>query len=439
MIKTVAEFLLGLVESERQILDAVPLTHAPTIGDMYEGLSHEVLGRAIPLGLDLRLVSGFAVDGLGRMSGQLDCMLVRGEGTPAPYTDDYFWHVKDIIAVFEIKKTLYSAELKDAFQHLNEVKELEHFYNQSLRDQPGVIDISSAQRAFAETTRQVAPSYEQLESLSYERQMVFHTLVLEHLSALRIVIGYHGFKSEHSFRKALVDHLEGSIGVEGFGVGSFPQLIVSGGFTLAKANGQPYSSPLVKDDWWPFYFSTPVNPLLMLLEYVWTRLDRLYGIGGLWGEDLEVEVPHALLLAKAGRHEDGRVGWHYEAVNNSENALASLGDTEGWEPCFLTAQQFVVIDRLQGGGRIRFDDETLHAFLQDGGIEDLNAFWEELLATGLAARSGDGTELVLITKNCQTAVLPDGRLVAAENNTGRLFRWIERHKEEWAAPEPQGE
>jgi len=48
MITTVAEFLLRLKDEETRKLDSVELTHAPTIGDMHEGLSKDLLNRAIP-------------------------------------------------------------------------------------------------------------------------------------------------------------------------------------------------------------------------------------------------------------------------------------------------------------------------------------------------------------------------------------------------------
>ncbi|WP_371800834.1 MULTISPECIES: DUF6602 domain-containing protein [unclassified Streptomyces] len=111
MIRTVADLLSGIIRDELPKLDDAPVKHAPTIGDMYEGLSSDVLNRALPDGLGLRVVSGFARDGHGRLSGQLDCMVVRGEGERLPYTDSYVWHVRDIVAVIEVKKNLHSAEL----------------------------------------------------------------------------------------------------------------------------------------------------------------------------------------------------------------------------------------------------------------------------------------------------------------------------------------
>ncbi|MEO3756506.1 DUF6602 domain-containing protein [Streptomyces sp. B6B3] len=389
-----------------------------------------LLARAIPPGLDLRLVSGFITDGLGNRSGQIDCMVVRGEGVSIPCADHFIWHIEKVVAVFEVKKTLYSAQLAEAIRHLNEIKDIDHSYSQTFKSRGGeTTDIQSAQRVYAETTGRIAPNYDELQSLPFHLEMLFHTLVMEHFSPLRIIIGYHGLKSEHGFRKALYEYFAANIGVKGFGVGNVPQLIVSGRYSLLKANGQPFSAPLVDDDWWPFYLSTPVNPILMILEAIWTRLDRLYDIGDPWGEDLELEVPHAFLLAKAGKGEGGQVGWHYRFVNDTAASLRRLGDVEDWEPSFLSNLQWVVINGLCQGKTVRFDDGSLISFLRAQGVEDLDRFWSELIETRLVAQSSDGCQLVLIATDCATAFLADGRIVAAENNTGRLFRWLNRNIE----------
>jgi len=81
MIKTVGEILEALRKAEAAKLKASDIRHAPTIGSMYEGLTRSLLERAVPSSMNLRIVSGFVVDGLGGTSGQLDCMLVSGEGT----------------------------------------------------------------------------------------------------------------------------------------------------------------------------------------------------------------------------------------------------------------------------------------------------------------------------------------------------------------------
>jgi len=178
VIRTLAELLLQVKERESERLDAVDIKHAPTIGTMYEGLSKELLAQVIPGELNLQVVSGFLIDGQGGMSGQIDCMLVEGEGERIPYTYDFNWHIKDLVAVFEIKKTLYAKDLADAFAHLRKAKDLEHNYNKTLLGDVTPVNIDSALRAFAETTRLIFPGWEHLDSLDLHHQYIFHTLLV---------------------------------------------------------------------------------------------------------------------------------------------------------------------------------------------------------------------------------------------------------------------
>jgi hypothetical protein len=275
-------------------------------------------------------------------------------------------------------------------------------------------------------TRRVAPQYKDLGDLPVEEQMIFHTLVIEQVSIIRIVLGLHGFKGELEFRKALVGLLGANVGVKGFSPGGFPQLIISGSYSLAKTNGLPYSAPLVNGEW-PFYFSTPVNPLLLLLEFVWTRLDQLFNMPELWGEDLDLEVPRALLFAKGDRH-----GWYMRFIDPSEGELTSVPTIKPWSPAFVTLDESVILQRLCAGANVRMDDTKLLNWLQERGIKP-EVLRDNLLETGLVAIHDQ--ELQLITRNCLCAVLPSGEYVAAENSTGRLTRWIV--KQMTSAPKPE--
>jgi hypothetical protein len=190
-------------------------------------------------------------------------MLVRGQGERIPYTTDFVWHVKDVLAVLEIKKTLYARDLADAFDHLGAMRTLESNYiasGQAERE----FDDSLAMRAFAQTTGLVAPPREELRQLELRDQLIFHILLLEQLTAIRIIFGYHGFRTQQGFRQGLYGHLKAHLGKAGFGPGRFPQLIVCGGYALCKANGQPFIAPL-HEGMWPFYLSSSANPLALLL------------------------------------------------------------------------------------------------------------------------------------------------------------------------------
>jgi hypothetical protein len=147
MIHSVAELLKEFVDRERKVLDSYTLTHGPTIGSMYEGLTREVLEQSIPKEIGLQVVSGFAFFG-PHLSGEIDCMVVRGSGEPIPYTNKYKWHTADVVAVLEIKKTLSAEEIADSYEHLRGVSTM---YSQYIESDEAIgvkVDLSWSRRIF---------------------------------------------------------------------------------------------------------------------------------------------------------------------------------------------------------------------------------------------------------------------------------------------------
>ena len=421
MIDRVADLLAKLVTEETRRLGEYHLTHGPTIGEMYEGLTREILNTAIPRELSLDVVKGFVTDESGILSPEIDCMIVQGSGETIPYTNKYKWHVRDVIAVFEVKKTLYSGELVDSYCKLRAV--LERFSRYVSAETGGArFDISSARRTFEQMTGIAAPPHREAAAhLGFPEELVYHTLVIERVSPVRIVLGYDGFASEAALREAFIEFLAGNQRSYGFGVMSLPQLCISGRFSLVKTNGEPYVT-LLRNGWWPVITSSRANPVRLLLEFIWTRLERSFGVGGLWGEDLQIEGLNPLLLAKAGEA-DGRQGWQYEYVPSEEQTLARLPAVTDWEPTTVDESQFVVLNCLCAGQKVLTTDPRLLSYLASKGIE-MSVFIAGLRETGLIAM--EGSRMKLTTEGMGCAILPDGRFVAGENSTGRLSRWVAR-------------
>lgn len=430
MIRTVADFLEELARRETGKLDSFGISHAPTIGAMYEGLSKTVLSQAIPGGLDLQVVSGFITDGMGSQSGQIDCMLVRGKGQAVPFTAEYIWHIKDVLAVFEIKKNLYGPELSDAFDHLREVKRLESSYLQALENDGSKLDTLLAECAFEAVTGFAFPAHDDVVQLDITAQLIYHTLFIEQFSVVRIILGYHGFKTEHGFRRSLVGRLlqkspEFPAGASGYGVGSFPQLIISGQFSLCKGNGQPFAAKVV-DGLWPFYFSANAHPIELLLEFIWTRLEHACHAGAPWGEDLTTPALHPFLSARAVSVE-GRLGWSYDIHDIPAGLLKSAPARVEFSPTCLSPEQADVMARLGNGLPVSTGDAVLVHRATEAGVS-VPEFIKGLVDTGLVAIGG--TELQLTTQQCVVMVLPDGQFVAGENVSGCMMLWLEKYYSE---------
>ncbi|MDQ2076929.1 DUF6602 domain-containing protein [Marinimicrobium sp. ABcell2] len=420
MIKTVSEMLQAFIREETEKLDSYQIKHGPTIGDMYEGLSAELLNRAIPDQLNLRVVSGFITDGGQHLSGQMDCMLVQGEGEAIPYTENtYKWHVRDVIAVLEIKKTLYSKDLIDSFLKLRQVSES---YSKYLFDgdhsDNRKIDLSSSYKIFSQLTGIHAPSYHQRHELTKENELIYTTVFMEQLTPLRIVLGYHGFSTEHSLRQGLVKFLEEQGVGPGFGVPAFPQLIISGHNSLVKANGRPYLSTM-RDGYWDFMCSSRANPIIFILELIWSKIELEFDVSMPWGDDLEVEVLNEFLRAKPFFGKD-QAGWHLVYDELSSKTLESRCDSKSWEPLEVTSSQYVIFNRLANENIDTSDPDFIEfAEKESGSAED---FVKSITSSGHAAL--DGLELKLTTENLVALISPDGRFLIAENNSGRLAPWL---------------
>ena len=117
MIQTVADLLQALMEKEREKLpEFKDIQHTGIFGEMYEGLTKALIGKALFENMDLRVMSGKIVNSKRKLSNQIDCMVVIGAGEEIPYTQEFKYPVEKVVMIVEVKKTLYGADLKDAFE-----------------------------------------------------------------------------------------------------------------------------------------------------------------------------------------------------------------------------------------------------------------------------------------------------------------------------------
>ncbi|WP_141566377.1 DUF6602 domain-containing protein [Pseudonocardia sp. N23] len=418
MIRSFADLLQEVMRRESAVLADVKVKHAPTIGEMYEGLSKKLLATTFPADLDLRVVSGFVADG-DNLSGQIDCMLVRGAGNRIPYTQEFVWSAPDVLAVFEVKKTLTGRAMSDAFEHLKTVRRIEQVALDAGTYDSRSYTMKLTDRTFAQMTGKVKPPQQEISSLSPSDQILLSILTLERISAILVVVGYDGFKTERGFRNSLIKHLSVNLMTHGFSPLHFPTLMISGKFALVKANGLPYMTTL-KDGRWPFYLSTSANPLVVLLELLWTRIEADFPVAMPWGEDLEIENLNRFIDGRVCELND-QTGWEYSYVDAAESTFLDREPTEIWEPVELNAQQGIFFLSLHKSGPVALHDPLLARLAADAGVE-ADVFISSLVETTMVAVRNQ--ELVPITEEFTIVHMPDGRTVAADNSTGRLTRWV---------------
>ena len=359
MIRTVADFLEQLMKKEAEFLAKQDIKHTPTIGAMYEGLTQDLLDRAIPPGLGLEVTSGFVVDSQGHRSNQIDCMVVCSSGEVVPYTTTSKVHVDNVVAVVGVKKNLYSRDLRSGYQNLASLRPLE-------TDGEGR-SIELFKDAFQSITRHAYPENQsQLDSYPLDTQMIFHSLAVDLTYPVRIIFGYNGFASENGLRESFADYIDKGSPTnpaKGFGPARLPSLICCGHHILFKANGMPFHSKLMDDGFWPVYASVSGNPLEMLLEFVWTRLSyeaRLPG-GMFEGSPLGLDA-HRFLDVRPVQLADSW-GWRYRYIGDLPDGAPILHDPVKWEPATIDMTLQVLICKMGAEGYVDLTDPEIICFL----------------------------------------------------------------------------
>lgn len=436
MINSIADFLLGLKDKEQELLKKYDIVkHPGIIGDMYEGLTKDILSKSIFKGLDIRIKSGKIKNSKNKFSGEIDCMIVVGDGQKIPYTDKYIYDSKDVIAVIQVKKNLFSKDLKDSYENLKSVTEIiepkdsQPFHYRLLRD------------AWRQICKEELPKIPDLNNLPIQKQMMHDILLEEVFQPIRIVWGYNGFKSEFSLRKSFIDYLGQNVPlnpekpekkVVGFGPLNFPNLIICDKYSLIKANGMPFGYPLDEDEWWAFFISSYDNPVYFLLEVIWTRLHYMFEISSeIFGEDLTNDEVHGFILGRYKELEQIR-GWEYFYLPTTKKELKKPLNHKEWEPVFVDQVQFIVLNRLCKVETIDTkNDKEMNEFLSKQNYS-WDSFIKSMRDTGLVdTKNGI---LKLITENCVCGITNDGRYFAGDNKTGRVTRWTIKNMNKKNAP-----
>jgi hypothetical protein len=431
MIKTVADFLeefkskgLSMINENKDV------DHPGLIGNMYEGLTQAMLDKAIFQNLNLKIVSGKITNAKGQMTKQIDCMLVEGEGRKLPFTNDWIYHYNQVIAVIEVKKNLFSSDLASSYENLKSVLDVsreperdgDHYIVEALRD------------AWRGMLRTELPLRQEVDYLSEEKQAIYHTLFMEAYFRVRIVIGYYGYKTENSLREGFVNLLEESLrqGIrKGFGIGSFPSLIICGNNSIIKNNGMPYFRPFNYNN--PFYWHISVSsnktPIVHLLEVIWTRLSYKYDLSSsIFGDDFDFAPTHPFLDCKFSKLPDGTMGWEYNYQLYTDDALNAPQSITVWQPAFISQLQAEVLLLMTRTGSVNYITDTSFINLMADSAKDVDDIVNNLVSTGLVYKKEN--EIHFLTDRCEIVVLPSGEFVAGENKSGELSHWLNKYLNE---------
>lgn len=383
------------------------VTHRPDIGDQYENSLVKGLKLVIPTDIDLRIVSGNIYNsvknetGKYRLSGQIDCMLVYGEGVYIPGSNNkYAYPVDQVLAIIEVKKNFYSSDLSDSYHHLKDIREI---YN----DLTGleVDDWQHFRRIFAQLTGRALQNYEDHENLSPQDQALFHGWLTQYNSPLRIVFGYEGFRNESSFRKKFFNFLSDKILQQGFGPFSIPDLMICGESSIVKLNGEPYP-PFFENGKLEFLATNTGHSIAILCEMLLSRISRIAPID--FSQDKDSE-PLNFFLNIQHVSDDNRQGWACLMHDLDDSVLNQTGQMQPWQPVEVSGLLFEYFKIL------------LNKNIPLSYFEKKESLLQDLLNTRLAAILG--TELTVTTRKLKAVQFTNGRCFVGENGDGYFDLW----------------
>lgn len=416
MIKTLSELLQALRTTEAQILAAQDIKHGPTIGDMYEGLTRDILTRAIPPELGLQVVAGF-IEGLdGNKSNQADVLLVRGAGREIPYTGKYIWPIQDVLAIFEVKKTLYGEDLKDSFAKMHKVMDLHREFAASGGYAGKAINF--AHKNFAMLTG-FHPRVDDVDHLPMPLPLIHHWLELEQLAPVRIVLGYEGYVNEKGLRSGIGELMD----KQGDGIDRgflfYPTLIICREFSVVKSNGLPYYYPLDHHtSWWHTMMSNAENPTKILLEQIWTKINVEMEISLPMDDTLQQEIFSPFLRQKFVQRELDGVMRSGFAEDRFDHLPSNAPHTPSeWVPHDAEIVESVILMRASASGSVSIDDHGLQSFARKEGTSAEDAVREMVRKRILGWTDASERVARPIATSYATVFTPTGKTVVSEQSS----------------------
>ncbi|WP_043819732.1 DUF6602 domain-containing protein [Aeromonas veronii] len=417
-MQILSEFLRKLMLEEKKVLNSDPVSHPSLIGAMYEGLTKELLEKIDMSHPDLKVVSGVIRSG-ETQSGQIDCMIVIGEGKKIPKTDNFYYPIDKVVAVFEVKKNLFSNQIKDAYQHLEEVFQLSKKDYQT-KQNTRTLSFNTIRPAeeFLNLFGKWPPHYEEIISLPFHQQAVYQSLVRDWLTPLRIAIGYNGFKSENALRASVFKVYKGKEYQSGYGVPNMPNLIISDGYSLIKMNGMPYKGFWDDEDGWCWLGSSDANPILLIMELLFDRIQLLLGVTPDRGNDLNEEPLFPLALSKPVE-EYGVKGWSTIIISSP---IPERDNSQiQWSPLKLSYEEKEFLWLLHTYGPLKNDSKLISDYKAMLGIDDISDVTQSLLKSRVVLAKD---EQLCICSGQWSVASVCGIFYCGDNSGNRFENWV---------------
>lgn len=273
---------------------------------------------------------------------------------------------------------------------------------------------------FFRITGKKVESQSDVEALPEAYQYLWHAFVVTYASPLKIILGYNGFASEQNLRDGFVEFLKekGTSGAKGFGWASFPHLIVDDMYSLLLTNGFPYSYTTL-DERCCVYASSKTNPIVHLIEFLWTKLTISEGISLIYDQDLKEENIAPFLWTKFVNN-GSQLGWAYD-YDTLTPEMEKHSDYIEWQPTEIDSNQHTLITKLCKDGKLALSGDFFQSCVKESGVSR-SEFIDDLRSKGLITVVGN--DVVLTTESCMCGITPDGKFWCGENLDGKFSRWL---------------
>jgi len=425
MIETVSEFLeefkkKGLNEIASKDGD---ITHTVTIGNMFEGLTSELLNRSIFKGLNIKIVNNsFIYNDSGVLSKEMDCMIVIGDGQKISFSNQFKYHIKDVVGVIQVKKRLFKDSLDDAHQNLKSVID-------TAEPRDGEMYMRRIQMdSYKLLMGKVMPLTKDISKKSWREQMIFHFLLMQSFWPIRILIGYESYKTEFGLREGFVNHLDDLVKDgprAGYNPISFPDLMICGENSIIKNIGMPFGYPIQNDQefYWEILQTTNNRPMYLLLEMIWTRLSYRFGLGSeIFGDDFALDAFHPFLNCKERKMDEMNYGWEYNYHGLTRKELSKPLVPIDWKPIEINKVESTILFTLINTHKIKCDKDLIE-YLEKEKVT-LDDFAEGLSKKRIAYK--EGNEIILLMDLPIISFATDGKTYIGENKSGEMSNWIKK-------------
>lgn len=375
MIKNVSDLLAGFIAEEQRNVSNVDMPHMPTLGEAYEEITKHGISQKyiLPPGNELKVVSGFLTIGNKQMPHQLDCMLVVGEGIKYGLTEKYIYDIDQVLAIFEVKKTLRKEDLLDAITHLGEIKEecLKFFHEKFDREELD-LDISVVSKHFSYLTGKTLNSFQDIFHLSDKDKTIAMTLSFEMWAPLTIIHGYAGYTREGDLKNALqsvLELVEDANSGRGIRFIDFPNLITTNQVGVVKTVALPYfaicdyKSEEKDYNSWAYLCSYKLNAAHIIIESLWSKMGCKLGYRMPFGDDQEIEQLSPLVVFIPNTE-----SWNFEIINKVQLPKIKSSFSE-WSPIEVAKAEydFLLMIILHGG--VSLSNNIVQNFIDQSGFD----------------------------------------------------------------------